>query len=156
MIVLVVYFAQLRKSIEYQSEYNQSNNDESTINESRQSNEPQQSNESISQGLHISEKAAQLRMGMTYQEVVALLGRIPDTVVNDQIRQELGEPIQANNLLTFEWKNDNPNCYPVSVAFNPSGMTVTGWDEGRACIGPSIFNEPFGKPCSETTLCQIR
>jgi hypothetical protein len=32
---------------------------------------------------------------MSYQEVFALLGRVPDTVVNDQIRQELGEPIQG-------------------------------------------------------------
>ncbi len=147
---LIVFLAYLRQSIEYQSQHNQGK-DESTI-----VNEPQQSNESISQVSRISQKAAQLRMDMSYQEVFALLGRVPDTVVNDQIRQELGEPIQGHTLITFEWKNDNLNCQPVSVDFDSSKMTATGWNEGRVCTGPSIFNEPFGKSCSETALCKVR
>lgn len=104
----------------------------------------------------ISQQATLLKMGMTYREVVAVLGRMPDTVVNDQIRQELGEPIQGNNLISFEWRNDNPDCQPVSAQFNPSGMTLKGWSEGRTCTGSSIFNEPFGKSCAETTLCKPR
>lgn len=103
----------------------------------------------------ISEQAALLKIGMTYREVVALLGRMPETVVTDQIRQELGEPIQGHNLITFEWSNDNPDCQPVTAQFNPSGMTLTGWNEGKTCTGPSTFNEPFGKSCTEAVeLCR--
>jgi hypothetical protein len=105
--------------------------------------------------LSLSQKAAQLKNGMTYKEVVALLGRTPDTVVNDQIRRDLGEPVQGVDLVTFDWKNDDSACQPVSVSFAPSGMTTTGWNEGRTCTGSSIFNEPFGKPCAETTLCKL-
>lgn len=108
----------------------------------------------VEESILISQRAAQLRIGMTYGEVIDLLGRMPDTVVNDQILQELGEPIYGNNLISFEWRNDNPNCGAVAVDFNSSTMTVTGWDQGKLCTGPSTFNEPFGKACSETTLCQ--
>lgn len=102
----------------------------------------------------ISSRAASLKTGMSYPQVIGILGRMPDTVVNDQIRQELGEPAQGNDLITFEWRNDNPDCQPVTAQFNPSGMTLTGWNEGRTCTGASIFNEPFGKPCAESTLCK--
>lgn len=140
-----------QKAAEYQNnfEYAQRNSE-------KLANVVQQPEQSTKQELPISQQAAQLRSGMTYQEVFTLLGRMPDTVVNDQIRQELGEPIQGNNLITFEWKNDNTDCQPVTVQFNPSSMTATGWNEGRTCTGSSIFNEPFGKACSETTLCDLR
>ena len=102
----------------------------------------------------IAQKASQLQMGMTYQEVVELLGRMPSTVHNDEILRELGEPVTGDNLTTFEWKNDDPACYSVAVDFNSSGMT-TGWNEGVSCPGASIFNEPLGKDCAETTLCKL-
>ena len=105
---------------------------------------------------NLSTKASQLNIGMTYGQVVALLGRSPDTVVNDQIRADLGESVRGTELISFEWQNDNPDCQPVSVDFDPLAMTATGWNEGRTCTGSSIFNEPFGKPCSETTLCRGR
>lgn len=102
----------------------------------------------------IAQKASQLQMGMSYREVVELLGRMPSTVHNDEILRDLGEPVYGHNLTTFEWKNDDPACHPVSVQFNSSGMT-TGWSEGKSCPGPSIFNEPLGKDCAETTLCKL-
>jgi len=117
---------------------------------------PQSLEQAAKPAVPISQLAAQLKSGMTYSEVVDLLGRMPDTVVNDQIRQELGEPAQGNDLISFEWKNDNPDCHPVAVAFNPSNMTATGWDQGRTCPGASIFNEPFGKSCSESSLCALK
>lgn len=140
-----------QKAVEYQGnlEYAQSNSAAATDG-------VQQVEQTPEQDVPISQQAALLKMGITYREVVALLGRTPDTVVNDQIRQELGEPVQGNSLITFEWKNDNPDCQPVSAQFNPSGMTLTGWSEGRTCTGSSIFNEPFGKSCAETTLCELR
>lgn len=140
-----------QKVVEYQGnlEYAQRNSTEAT-------DLVQQVEQTPEQEVPISQQAALLTRGMTYREVVAVLGRMPDTVVNDQIRQELGEPVQGNNLITFEWKNDNPDCQPVSAEFNPSGMNLTGWSEGRSCTGSSIFNEPFGKSCVETTLCEIR
>jgi hypothetical protein len=104
----------------------------------------------------ISRQASLLEIDMTYREVVARLGRVPDTVVNDQIREELGETTNDNNLITFEWKNDNPNCHPVSVDFDPSGMALTGVDQGRVCPGSGITTKPFGKACDETTLCRVK
>ena len=139
-----------QKAIEYQKnfEYAQGNN-ATPVDLVQQVEEP------TKQSLPIAQQAAQLKMGMTYREVVTLLGRMPNTVLTDQIRQELGEPIQGHNLISFEWRNDNPACHPVSVQFDPSGMTATGWDEGKTCPGSSIFNEPFGKDCAETTLCKL-
>lgn len=115
------------------------------------------SGDTTSPSLPISQQATLLEVGMTYPEVVALLGRMPETVVTDRIRQELGEPRQGNNLVTFEWSNDNPDCQPVTAQFNPSGMTLTGWNEGKTCTGPSIFNQPFGKSCTEAVeLCRYK
>ena len=92
-------------------------------------------------------------MGMTYQEVINLLGRRPDTVYNAQILQELGEGPGEPSLISFEWRNDDPDCYPVGVDFNVSSMRVTGWDQGLICLDGGLLNEPLGIPCAETTLC---
>jgi hypothetical protein len=148
MVAVSISFIRLNQSVQ-ERQISQDPEVEETIQEQQISQAPE-----LEETILISQRAAQLRMGMTYREVIDLFGRMPDTVVNDQIRQELGEPVQGNNLVSFHWENDNPNCASVVVQFNPSNMTVTGWDEGRLCTGPSIFNEPFGKSCNETTLCQ--
>ncbi|MBD2329965.1 hypothetical protein [Alkalinema sp. FACHB-956] len=119
-------------------------------------NKAQRGTQTPTQEVSISQKASLLKMGMTYRDVVAALGQTPDTVINNQIRQEIGEPIQENNLITFEWKNDNPDCHPISAQFNPLDLTLTGWNEGKTCTGPSSFNKPSGKSCAETTLCDLK
>jgi len=104
---------------------------------------------------NLSRQASQLRIGMTYQEVVEVLGRRPDTVSDDQIRQELGRPVSGVSSIAFDWRNDNPDCYPISVEFDPKTMTAIGWDEGTGCHGSGPENAPFGRPCSESPLCQL-
>ena len=104
----------------------------------------------------VSKQAIKLSTGMTYRAVIDLLGRSPDTVINDQIREELGEPLQGNTLITFEWQNDNADCQPVSVQFDSSSLRATGWNEGRVCINSSSSNKPAGKSCTKTSLCNIR
>jgi len=111
---------------------------------------------SATEASNLSQKAAQIQIGMSYNEVVELLGRRPDTFADDQIRQELGRPVSGVSLISFDWENDDTNCYPVSVEFDPETMTVTGWDEGKACFGPGPDNEPFGKPCDATLMCRLR
>ncbi|MBD1913490.1 MULTISPECIES: hypothetical protein [unclassified Leptolyngbya] len=102
----------------------------------------------------LSKKAALLQIGMTYDDVIELLGRRPDTYADDAIRQELGRPVSGVSLLSFDWTNDDPDCYPISVEFDPETMTVTGWDEGTACFGASGNNRPFGKPCAGAEVCR--
>jgi len=145
------YLVAQRKVTEYQNNLQYAKQAAASLG-----NASQPSESPTSPSIPISEKAAQLQTGMTYQAVISLLGRQPDTVVNDQIRQELGELPQGNDLIKFEWANDNPNCHPVSAQFNPLDMTLTGWDQGLTCTGPSLFNKPFGKPCAETQLCKAQ
>jgi len=145
------YAVAQKKAVEYQN-----NLQYAKQNAANASNVSQPSESPTKQEIPISQRAAKLQTGMSYRDVVALLGRMPDTVVNDQIRQELGELPQGHNLVTFEWKNDNPNCQPVSTQFNPLDMTLTGWNQGITCTGSGILNDPFGKPCAETTLCKIQ
>lgn len=113
-------------------------------------------NNTSERSVQVSKQAAKISTGMTYRAVVDLLGRGPDTVVNDQIRSELGESVQGNNLITFEWQNDNTDCQPVSVQFDSSSLRTTGWNEGKTCIPSSIFNKPAGKSCTKTSLCNLR
>lgn len=105
----------------------------------------------------LSKQARKIQLGMTPQEVVALLGRSPDTVLNDAIRQELKEPVSGfPTLITYEWSNGE-NCQPVSVDFDKRNgkRVVTGWNEGRTCTGKSTFNEPVGKSCKNNKLCKF-
>lgn len=102
----------------------------------------------------LSKKAALLQIGMTFDEVIELLGRRPDTYADDAIRQEFGRPVSGVSLISFDWANDDPDCYPISVEFDPEAMTVTGWDEGTACLGASSNNRPFGRPCAGAEVCR--
>lgn len=99
----------------------------------------------------LSKKASQLKSGMSYQQVVALLGRVPDTIYSDKVREEMGEPIQGNDLITLYWRNDGLNYPPVAVQFEPPDMTVSGWDEGKGWhVEGSVFTQPEGKPFLES------
>lgn len=104
----------------------------------------------------ITKRAAGISTEMMYQEVVGLLRRTPCTIYDEQIAVELGEPVVGHGLITCEWKNDNPDCHPVTVQFNPKQMRVTGWSDGRTCVGASIFTQPLGEPFSDTVLAEIR
>lgn len=90
----------------------------------------------------LSQRAANLRSGMTHQQVVNLLGRSPNTVYREA------------DLLSYEWQNDSSLCPSVKVQFR--GSQVTGWDEGRACgTEPSKRNQPYGESCKNNPLCKM-
>lgn len=143
------YATAQQKATEYEKnlEYAQRNN----VTFIAQSPQP-----SPGQASTTSQKAAQLQIGMPYEKVVEIMGRKPDTFYDDQIRQELGRAVSGVSTIAFDWKNDDTDCYPISVEFDPETMTVTSWDEGKACFGPSPDNAPFGKPCSGSLMCEIR
>lgn len=101
-------------------------------------------------------QASQLSSRMTYEEVVRLLGRTPCTAYDEYIASDLGEPTMGHGLITCEWKNDDSDCHPVTVQFEPDQMRVTGWSDGRTRVGAGLFTQPFGPPFSETALSKIR
>lgn len=105
----------------------------------------------------LSRRAAHLKSGMTPKQVFSVLQHHPDTVVNQQISEGLGEKWYAPpETLTFQWANGK-DCSPVVVDFEPRpNLVVTGKDEGRgSCNGPSLFTKTFGKPCQDNKLCNI-
>lgn len=77
----------------------------------------------------ISKKAGSLKIGMTRQAVIALLG--PATwasIPGDKGDFELPDPSFS---LQLRWPS--PGCFPVVANFDQSGK-LNGWDEGRVCI----------------------
>ncbi len=91
----------------------------------------------------LSQKAGQLTNGMTFKQVVASLGKSPDTVS------------QIQGLLHYEWSNTK-DCHPVSVNFKEQGgqRLLNGVDEGRTCVKGSSYNKPDGKTCQKNALCK--
>ena len=91
----------------------------------------------------LSQKAGQLTSGMTFKQVVAFLGKQPDTVSQNQ------------GLLTYKWSNTK-DCPPVSVSFKKQGgqRLLNGVDEGRPCVKGSSYNELYGKTCQKNALCK--
>lgn len=88
-----------------------------------------------------SQRAATVKMGMTYRQVIGVMNRIPNTV-----RREA-------DLLTYEWQNDTLFCQPISVQLRAN--QVTGWNEGRTCVDyPSSMNKPAGESCKNNKLCK--
>jgi hypothetical protein len=78
----------------------------------------------------LSEKASHLKIGMSRQEVIKLLGPPTWAVIpGDRGQFTLSDPSLS---LELHWKN-RP-CAPVVVQFNRNNR-VDGWDEGRAICG---------------------
>jgi hypothetical protein len=78
----------------------------------------------------LSKKASRLKIGMSRQSVLTLLGRPTWAIIpGDSGDFSLPDP---RLKLELYWKN--PGCSPVVVQFN-AGLKVTGWDEGRAYCG---------------------
>lgn len=101
----------------------------------------------------LSQKAAQLVIGMLRKDVIALLGEPTWAALprdgNDFIIQD---PSIAFSLY---WKN--PGCAPIAVDFNKQ-QKIMGWDQGRICLAGAEKLEPPAKySCSKrdrTYLCK--
>lgn len=78
----------------------------------------------------LSKKASGLKIGMSRQAVISLLGH-PTWAVIPGDKGDLALPDPRIKLELY-WKNTP--CSPVVVQFN-SVYKVTGWDEGRAFCG---------------------
>lgn len=88
-----------------------------------------------------SQRAATIKSGMTYRQVIGIMNRAPNTV-----RREA-------DLLAYEWQNDTAFCQPISVQFRAN--RVTGWDEGRTCLKyVSSRSKPYGESCKNNKLCK--
>jgi len=78
----------------------------------------------------LSKKASNLKMGMSRQSVISLLGPATWAVIpGDTYDFTLPDP---RIKLELYWKN--PGCSPVIVQFNAK-LKVLGWDEGRIYCG---------------------
>ena len=78
----------------------------------------------------LSKKASALKIGMTRQAAINLLGTSAWAVIpGDKGDLELPDP---RIRLELYWKN--PPCSPMVVQFD-SSYKVTGWDEGKAFCG---------------------
>jgi hypothetical protein len=78
----------------------------------------------------LSQKASQLKMGMTREAVIRLLGS-PTWASIPGDTGEFAIPAPQIALELF-WRN--PDCAPVVVDFDYN-LRVIGWDEGRAICG---------------------
>ena len=78
----------------------------------------------------LSKKASELKLGMSRQSVISLLGH-PTWAVIPGDKGDLALPDPRINLELY-WKNTP--CSPVVIQFD-SAYKVTGWDEGRAFCG---------------------
>ncbi|MGP1383978.1 MAG: hypothetical protein ACTS2F_10495 [Thainema sp.] len=106
----------------------------------------------------MTELAQRVQSGMTFSEVISLLGE-PDSVLNDEIREAIGELPTGDDLYAFYWKNDKLDCFPVVVTFSSITGLATGKDEGRYCesgLRGTEFLEPLGEPCEGNSLCKFR
>jgi hypothetical protein len=78
----------------------------------------------------LSKKASSLKMGMTREGVINLLGRADWAVIPGD-KGAFGIPDPSIGLVLY-WKN--PGWNPVAVQLNIA-FKVIGWDEGRAYNG---------------------
>ena len=108
--------------------------------------------------LTTSAQATRIRTGMSFQDVVQILGRQPDTIINDEIRQEIGEDPLGVDFYSFQWKNEKSDCFPIVVNFSPISHTVSGLDEGRNChegIQEAGLADPIGRSCKNSSNCKF-
>jgi len=82
----------------------------------------------------LSKKASELKIGMSRQVVISLLGH-PTWAVIPVDKGDFALPDPRIKLELY-WKNTP--CSPVVVQFN-SVYKVTGWDEGRAYCGKDAY-----------------
>lgn len=85
----------------------------------------------------LSKKASQLKMGMSREIVIQLLG--PATWAS--IPSDTGEFAIPDPSIKLELYWRNPGCTPVVVDFD-SNLRVVGRDEGRVCLDGSELSEP--------------
>ena len=80
----------------------------------------------------LSQQASELRLGMTTEEVLALLGPPSWAVTSEDSSEYSGLDLP----LLLIWKNGN--CNPVEVEFSVVGEAL-GWNEGRALCGDAEY-----------------
>ena len=96
---------------------------------------------------NLSKKASKLKLKMSRQEVISLLG-YPTWAVISSDEGELALPDPRIRLELY-WKNTP--CSPVVVQFDGNYKT-TGWDEGRAVCGKDVYllDPPKEYSCDKT------
>jgi hypothetical protein len=107
--------------------------------------------------LTTSDQASRIRTGMSFQDVVQILGRKPDTILNDVVREEMGEYPLGLDLYSLYWKNDAFDCSPIAVSFSSLSHQVTGIDEGRVCMQGFQnmgLSDPIGQSCKNNPDCR--
>lgn len=88
----------------------------------------------------LSQKAAELKMGMSHKEVLHILGDATWAALpRDGKDYILPDPSVA---LSLYWKN--PGCVPVAVDFDRQHKLV-GWNQGRLCLDGAERLEPPAK-----------
>lgn len=88
----------------------------------------------------LSQKAAELKMGMSHKEVMHMLGDATWAALpRDGKDYILPDPSVA---LSLYWKN--PGCVPVAVDFDKQHKLI-GWNQGRLCIDGAERLEPPAK-----------
>jgi hypothetical protein len=86
------------------------------------------------QTTELSKKASNLKIGMSRNSVIRLLGPPAWAIIpGDAYDFTLPDP---RIKLELYWKN--PGCSPVIVQFNARNK-VTGWDEGRIYCGKDAY-----------------
>lgn len=81
----------------------------------------------------LSDRASQLQLQMTRQEVIAHLGS-PTWAI---IPKDTGEWALPDPRIKLELHWRNGDCTSVAVSFGDR-QEVVGWDEGRVCVGGAI------------------
>lgn len=93
----------------------------------------------------ISAKAASLKMGMTRQAVISLLG----PAMWASIPGDKGDLALPDPRISLELRWPSPGCFPVVASFDQSGK-LSGWDEGRVCVKDADrFNPPAEYACTK-------
>ena len=93
----------------------------------------------------LSKKASQLKMGISREAVIQLLG--PATWAS--IPSDKGEFAIPGPETRLELFWNNPCCVPVVVDFDRN-LRVIGWDEGRLCTEDAhLLEPPEGYSCKK-------
>lgn len=100
----------------------------------------------------LSKKASRLKLRMSRQEVISLLGH-PTWAVIPGDKGDLALPDPRIRLELY-WKNTP--CSPVIVQFD-SAYKTTGWDQGRAVCGKDVhlFDPPKEYLCGKADRSKL-